>query len=548
MDRRPFLGGRQLDLRPAATEARVDAAEARAPQAATGAARASTSPYTGTWDRRRAAHLVRRTGFGAVKRDVDLALNDGGATAAAERLIAEAKAQPLPDPPLWYSRNTSSSEIEKIYDIQRAWFESMRTGALREKMTLFWHNHFVTEYLAIQTKAPGSPPHLCYDYLTLLRKHALGNFKSFVHAVGLNPAMLVYLDGYVSEKNHANENYGRELLELFTMGQFDADGRPNYTEQDIKELARALTGWVVTGDGKAAFDPERHDAGSKSFLGRTGTYGYDQAVDVVFEARAEAIATYVCRKLYCFFVAAQPDPEIVEALAAQFVSGGFEIAPVVETLLSSEHFYDDTFAASRIKSPLELLIGFLREAELAPTTDMLEELRVRLAKLNQEVLNPPNVAGWPGLNPPGSDGAPGHRAWLTTSTLPDRWAALEGFIHGAAGPAYDPVQLAAKISDPSNPYRFPTDIAETFLAVPLEHAAIRGSDDPVPGSDRVPLPTSFAEGPAHSINLTKILLGSVPHYDWPYFTTIDEARQNGALTLMRGFVSYLVQLPEYQLT
>ena len=228
---------------------------------------AGLNPYTGTWDRRRAAHLVRRACFGAIKREVDLALAGGSAEAAVEKILSDATSTPLPDPPAWYNGSSSASEIERIYDVQRRWFEAMRVTGLSEKMTLFWHNHFVIQYPSLMQKAPGEVPKLCYDYLTLIRLNALGNLKSFVRAIGTNPAMLVYLDGFVNEKGAANENYGRELLELFTMGQFDADGTPNYTEADIKEIARALTGWSVSSSGSSSFNASRLDSGSKSFLG-----------------------------------------------------------------------------------------------------------------------------------------------------------------------------------------------------------------------------------------------------------------------------------------
>src|SRR5690606_25091675 len=179
---------------------------------------ADLTPFAGSWTRRRAAHLVGRTCFGAIKREVDRALNDGSANAAVQRILDDAVQTPLPDPPSWYNGSSSASEIERIYDIQRRWFEAMRVTGLSEKMTLFWHNHFVVQYPSLMTKAPGSVPRLCYDYLTLIRRHALGNFKTFVRAMGTNPAMLVYLDGFVNEKGAANENYARELLELFTMG------------------------------------------------------------------------------------------------------------------------------------------------------------------------------------------------------------------------------------------------------------------------------------------------------------------------------------------
>ena len=325
---------------------------------------AGLNPYTGTWDRRRAAHLVRRTCFGAIKREVDLALAGGSADAAVARILSDATSAPLPDPPAWYNGSSSASDIERIYDVQRRWFEAMRVPGLSEKMTLFWHNHFVIQYPSLMQKAPGAVPKLCYDYLTLIRLNALGNLKSFVRAIGTNPAMLVYLDGFVNEKGAANENYGRELLELFTMGQFAPDGAPNYTESDIKEIARALTGYVVTSSGGSYFEPNRFDDGTKSFFGQTGSFDYDDVVDILFEVRGAQIAHYICRKLYCFFVQPVPDEAFVAELASTFVASGFEIAPVLETLFTSAHFLDGSYRAARIKSPVELLVGFVREAEL----------------------------------------------------------------------------------------------------------------------------------------------------------------------------------------
>ncbi|GIV60541.1 MAG: hypothetical protein KatS3mg043_1630 [Rhodothermaceae bacterium] len=236
--------------------------------------RAGLEPYAGPWTRRQARHLVRRTGFGAIKREVDGVLADGNAATAVDRLVAAAQADPLPEAPAWYGRSNTSG-ISEIYELQRAWFEAMRTKGLIEKMTLFWHNHFVTQYTGIRSKTSLSAAHLVYDYYTLLRRHALGNFRTLVRKIGLNPAMLVYLDGFVNERGKANENYARELLELFTMGQTGPDGSLNYTETDIKEIARALTGWVVTGDRRASFDPARHDGGLKQVWGETGAFDYD---------------------------------------------------------------------------------------------------------------------------------------------------------------------------------------------------------------------------------------------------------------------------------
>ena len=512
-------------------------------------AAAGLAPYSGSWDRRRAAHLVRRTSFGAIKREVDRALNDGSATAATGRLVEAALSDPLPEAPSWYSHNGSTG-TEEIYDLQRSWLEAMRAQGLIEKMTLFWHNHFVTQWAANQGKASNSVGHLTYDYYKLLRWHALGNFRTLVYNVGLNPAMLIYLDGFVNEKGQANENYGRELLELFTMGQYGPDGSENYTEQDIKETARALTGWIVNSSNRATLDPARQDRGSKTIMGRTDLFDYDGVIDLIFDVRASQIAHFVCRKLYSFFVQPIPDEGVVGELAQVFLANNFEIAPVVETLLASAHFYEETFIAGRIKSPVELLIGFLREAEVTPNRALLDNLREMLTPtaLNQELFNPPNVAGWPGINPPGADGQPGHYAWLSTGTLPDRWDTLERFLFGENGNIYDPFTLAQKVSDPSDPFRLPTDLAQTLLPVPLDEVGIFDIEEDFGGDPALPPPQEFLNGPRHAVNLSKILLNGSPHYEWPRFTENNPENEEEAREQLLRFLSYLIQLPEYQLT
>lgn len=423
----------------------------------------------------------------------------------------------------------------------------MRSDALIEKLTLFWHNHFATEWAVIEGKTSASVGHLTYDYYRLLRLNALGNVRTLVYEVGLNPAMLVYLDGFVNEVGQANENYARELLELFTMGQYGPDGSRNYTEQDIKELARALTGWTVGSDRRATFNANRHDSGTKTILGRTGSFGYDEVIDVLFDERADAIAVFLCRKLYCFFVQARPEETVVRGLADVLLANDFEIAPVIQTLLSSTHFYDDAFIAARIKSPVELLVGVLRETELTPTSALLEAMREALTPnaLNQELFNPPNVAGWPGLNPPSADGQPGHYIWLTTGTLPDRWDFLDAILHEAS---YDPFAVAQKISDPSDPLRLPTDLAEAFLPVPLPEVGIHDIEAPFGGNPNFAPPAAFLEGPAHAVNLSKILLNGTPHYEWPRFDEQQPTHVEEARILLRRFMTYLVQLPAYQLT
>ncbi len=511
--------------------------------------RGTLDPYSGPWTRKLAKHLISRTNFGALKRDVDGALLDGNASAAVDRIVDIASGDPTPEPPSWYQGNGSTGQ-DQVYQLQRDWLDRMRTKGFVEKMTLFWHNHMPTQWSVTDGKSNLSVAHLTYDYYELLRENSLGNFRTMITKIGKNPAMHYYLDGYVNESGHANENFGRELLELFTMGQYGPGNSLNYTETDIKEVARALTGWVVASNRTVIFASNRHDPGSKTFFGQTGNFGYDDVMTIVFAQRETQIATYIARKLYAYFVSAVPDETVCAALAADLVASGFDIAPVVKRLLKSEHFFNTTFVGGRIKSPIEMVVGFLREAEIDPSNQLLDAIRDLLtpSNLGQEPLNPPNVAGWPGLNPPDASGDPGHHQWLTTSTLPDRWNTLSNIIYERTGAAYDPVDLIVKISDPSDPFRVAIDLAETLIPISLAETGIRTVEEAFGGDPNFPVPDAILNGPEHYVNLSKILLDGAPFYDWPPIVDASSAGTDDVRALLRAYLSYLVQLPAYQLT
>ncbi len=238
---------------------------------------AGLEPHTAPLDQLSAAHLLRRTSFGAAPEQIEGYLGQTAADVAAD-LVQAAVEAPMPDPPEWINETPPGRDVsqeqrqayrqanrERLREWVAAWYERMVEYGLREKMTLFWHNHFVTE---VQTYR-GAP--IAYRYVTALRTHALGNFKDFVHATGLDIAMLIYLNGIQNRVGAPNENYGRELLELFTMGQFDGQGNENYTQEDIEEIARALTGWRINERNYTVFlVPNRHDDVEKNFFGRTG--------------------------------------------------------------------------------------------------------------------------------------------------------------------------------------------------------------------------------------------------------------------------------------
>ena len=309
------------------------------------------------------------------------------------------------------------NNIRWLNELQDEWFLTMITVGFRERMTLFWQNHFVTQYDDYFVAMHA------YRYLKLLREHALGNLKDFVHAIGTDPAMLRYLDGDSNRNLEPNENYARELLELFTMSPTDKDGNGNYTQDDIVEIARALTGWVIDYlANSTVFIPSRFDDGEKTFFGRTGNFGYDEVVNIIFEERGAETAYFICEKLYTEFVYAVPDADIVQQLADELLANNYEVAPVMRILLKSAHFFDDQLAGSRIKSPVDLLAGMANEVMVLPSLEITGFLKAVASFLEQNLLNPPNVAGWPG-----------YRSWISTTSLPIRWLVTDFLLFGDNG-------------------------------------------------------------------------------------------------------------------
>jgi uncharacterized protein (DUF1800 family) len=510
---------------------------------------AGLESYTAPLDQPHATHLLRRTGFGARPGEID-ALMGMDVQTAIPVIVEAAINAPLPDPPVWANeavprRNDAQSQAyiqnngEWMLELRGDWFRQMYMGGLRERLTLFWHNHFVTEadtYLNLAVYA--------YRYVNTLRTHAVGNFKDFVHAIGTDPAMLYYLNGAQSVAGAPNENYARELLELFTMGEFDAEGHPNYTQDDIQEIARALTGWVP--------DPfsltVQHvnvlfDNSEKTIFGRTGAWGYDDVVDILFEERGPQIATFICRKLYQAFVYEAPDESLVSDLADVFVASNYDLAPVLNVLLQSAHFMDEEAIGAQIKSPATMVVGLLQEVLFETPPDNLFLFLDRFAVfMQQRILYPPNVAGWEE-----------HHTWLNTTTLPLRWLVSEFLIYGSRNEqAIDLVPLAEHLlgaldtpldpSDPKSVFALPLALAEHLLPVPPETLDLNPPSEGFGGDlDNFPIPQEVLDGPAHVADLAKIFLVGVPWYEWSLY-------RPEAAALLLYFTRYLTQTPEFQLT
>lgn len=275
-------------------------------------------------------------------------------------------------------------------NMQTAWQERMvhSPGQLREKMALFWHGHF-----ACRVRRPND----ALSLLNTIREKALGKFPDLLLAVSREPAMLEFLNNQQNRKQHPNENFAREVMELFTLG------RGNYTETDVKEAARAFTGWGFDYEGNFKFRAREHDDGPKTFLGRTGNFGGEDVLGIILEQ--PAAATFLVTKMYRFFVSdAAPDPGRIAPLAAAFRQSGYDVADLLERLFSAEWFYDPANVGARIKSPVELVVGLRRTLNLQ--IDNVGALLGYQKALGQTLFQPPNVAGWPG-----------GRNWIDSSSL-----------------------------------------------------------------------------------------------------------------------------------
>ena len=270
-----------------------------------------------------------------------------------------------------------------------AWLNNMinSKAQLREKLTFFWHGHFACR----SRNAMYSQ-----DVFNIIRENALGNFGDMLRAVSKSPAMLQFLNNQQNRKGHPNENFAREVMELFTLG------RGNYTETDVKEAARAFTGWNFDKDGAFDFKKRTHDADSKTVLGQTGNYDGDDVLNILL--KNPQTANFICKKMYKFFVNEKVDDTNVQYLAKRFFKNNYDIKKLLEDIFTSDWFYDEKNIGTKIKSPVELMVGIRRFLPLTMDNDDAQLLFQRV--LGQILFYPPNVAGWPG-----------GKNWIDSSTL-----------------------------------------------------------------------------------------------------------------------------------
>jgi uncharacterized protein (DUF1800 family) len=268
---------------------------------------------------------------------------------------------------------------EDLKNLNLRWLEEMVNGnaALREKLSFFWHGHFACREINIFYQQ---------QLLDIIRKNALGNFGDLLRKVSRSASMLSFLNNQQNRKQSPNENFAREVMELFTMG------RGNYSEKDIKEAARAFTGWGFNLAGEFVFRRNFHDAGEKTFMGRTGNFDGDDILDMLLEN--PQTARFITTKIYRFFVHDQADEKRISWLSERFLKNNYEIRKLLEDIFTADWFYADEYIGAKIKSPIELLVGIRRMLPLDFEQDQVQLLYQRL--LGQVLFYPPNVAGWPG--------------------------------------------------------------------------------------------------------------------------------------------------------
>ena len=525
------------------------------------------APYTGLWTENEVIHLLKRTMFGARKADIDYFKTKTCSQCVDELLNPTAA---LPSPPIKeYAHTTALTQPDigivagttwvndpnsdgTINSLRRASFKKWWVGtminqdrSIREKMNLFWHNHFATETTDV------SNAQYVYKHHSTLRINALGNFKTLTKLITLDPAMLVYLNGQVNTATAPDENYGRELQELFCCGK---GPQSLYTEADVKAAAKVLTGWRNDATTFTSyFTSSRHDSSNKQFSsfynntiiqGRTGATAGDLEINDLLNMifATQEVAKYLCRRIYRWFVYydidANAEANIITPLATILRNNNYEVKPVLEALLKSEHFFDVLNIGCQIKSPVDTVIGMCREFDLQfqPLADyttnygMWNYLVSWLTSMQQNIGDPPDVSGWKAYYQEPQF----YEIWINSDTLPKRiqftdTLALNGYTFNTKKLILDGVAFAQTLPNPADPNTLIADSIKYLFRISLSQAS----------KDQIK---------------KDILLGgqSTDYYwtdAWNIFITNPANTANATIVKnrLRDLYKYLMNLAEYQL-
>jgi uncharacterized protein (DUF1800 family) len=381
------------------------------------------------------------------------------------------------------AKQIRKNERRSLIGLQRWWLERMLNtpAPLQEKMALYFHGHFTTA--SVQK---GVTPKMTLNQNQLFRENALGNLRDLTWKVSIDPAMLVYLDNARNDAEHPNENYARELMELFTLGV------DQYTETDVRESARAWTGWIVPRrTQQATFVRSRHDGGSKTFLGKIGNFGGRDVVDVIYQQ--PACAAFWASSLLNFFVYNNPEPQLVSAVAALIRKNEYNLRPVISTLLRSNVFYSERAYRALVKSPVEFVVGTYKSLGL---NEIDASAQRALVQMGQILFFPPNVAGWPG----GAN-------WLTSQTV----IARENFVAGLMNsPMMDDVPWIQQI--PLKASTAATRLVQTILLGDASPSAITQLSDYLNGTGTSALGMLSGENYQERVRGAAYLTMAMPAY------------------------------------
>lgn len=461
----------------------------------------SMTPYTGSWTKVEAAHLLRRTMFGPTNQQILTAVTNGMNTTVSSLLQLSTIGMPLsyhPDETIATAGTTWVNSVYPSDAVDSQAVENARQRSLAswlmdrinqeqfsitEKMCLFWQNHFSAE--------PGFDARASYDYHKLIHTNALGNFKQLVKDMTVNPNMLLFLNGVSNNVFSPNENYSRELLELFTIGkgpQIGSGDYSNYKEQDVAAGAKILTGYNIEGlrsdtitSVTSVFNVLMHDTTAKTLSSHFGNAvitnnlgnEYEDYVDVIFQQNE--VANYICRKLYRYFVnfdiTTAVETNVISEMASTLITNGYEILPVLTELFTSQHFYDIAVRGSNIRGPIEMMFSILNSTESQPShnfatnMEMLETVYYLNGLLGQNYASPPSVAGWPAYYQEPSFS----RLWINSTTLKNRfsissWLSIYSGID-VNGDKYkiDALQFVDNLSTPNNAIAVIDDTCDVFF-------------------------------------------------------------------------------------
>ncbi len=523
----------------------------------------SLAPYSGEWNIKQAAHLLRRTMYGPTQADIDQAVDQG----LDETIQVLFKITELPDPPLVFRAEADTVPLgetwvnqpyDRAVDNQvgsrlaslRAWNSGVLLNqgmSIREKMVLFWRNHFVTSDIRDATYV--------YQNLTLYRENFLGNFRQLAKDSTVNPAMLRYLNGSQNTNFRPNENYARELLELFTIGkglQVGEGDYTNYTEQDVAEVARVLTGWrdigyFQRGEGMVQpfFRSFAHDTGEKQLSHRFGNatiqnmgdQEYSHLIDLIFQQ--DEVSRFITRKIYRWFVYYEIDEqielEIIEPLSQILRDADYEMGTMVETLLRSEHFHDNYAIGAMIKNPIDFVIGQFREFSVDLENDdhqLQYRLWLQLARLPQPLemsyFDPPSVAGWKAYYQEPLY----YRTWINSSTLSFRYLMNQIVINGVQVRDHEIKARVLEMIETIEEAEDPNKLIESLAQYLLPHGVTEQQRD----------------------DLKAVLIPGLPDYEWGVeyqeylFNPEDEELKAGVENRLQALLTSFVSLPEYQLS